>query len=432
MNNTFIQAFKQADTRKKIFFTLFILLLYRFGAYIPVPGIPFHAFADAFQDSMDSGITMAVLDVFSGGALSNFSVFALGIMPYITASIIMQLMGSVIPKVAQWQKEGTEGRRKITKVTRYLTLAIGLINSIGYLFMFKSTQYGIVFSTNVPGILNDIMIVFVLMIGVALIMWLGELITNHGIGNGMSVIIFTNVVSRVPAAIFSSLTSQADSQMGIAITIAIVLLICAIIPAMVFVERAQRRIPIRIPKMSMRGSMQRTESTTYLPIKVNAYGVIAIIFASCLLYLPAQINAFVQVDWLTTVANAVSSGPVNWVLDGLLIIFFCYFYADMAFKPDDIADNLGKQGAYIPGVKPGRETAAYLDKVSKRITLPGAVYVAIIAVGSSILFYFTNNSLLSAFGGTSILIMVSVAMQTMEKIESQVKVHDYDSLFGKH
>ena len=427
--NSIVLALKQPETRKKIFFTLFILFLYRLGAYVPVPGIPFHAFADAFQDSMNSGVALAVLDIFSGGALSNFSVFALGIMPYITASIIMQLMGSVMPRLAKWQKEGTEGRRKITKVTRYLTLGIGLVNSIGYLLLFKSQQYGVVFSPDVPTILNDIMVVFVLEMGVALIMWMGELITTYGMGNGMSMIIFVNVVSRVPAAIYSSLTSQADNMAGLALTIGIILMICAIFPAMVFIERGQRRIPIRIPRMSMKNSSRRNEETTYIPIKVNAYGVIAIIFASCLLYLPAQLSAFFPgVEWLTAFANVVSQGPVNWVLDAIFIIFFCYFYADMAFKTDNIADNLNKQGGYIPGVKPGAATSAYLDKVSKRITLPGAIYVAIIAVGSSILFYFTNNQLLSAFGGTSILIMVSVAMQTMEKVESQVKVHDYSSL----
>lgn len=245
MLNSLVQAFKVPELRNKILFTLGILALYRLGAYIPVPGIPFHAFADAFSEQ---GVGMAMLDLFTGGALSNFSVFALGIMPYITASIIMQLMQGVIPAVGRWAREGETGRRRITQVTRYLTLGLGLINAVGYLLLFKSASYGIVFSPEVPGFLSDFLVVFTLVVGTAIIMWMGELITQRGVGNGMSLIIFTSIVVSVPSAIFSSINLQSDLGMGIATTVFILLIVLVSIPAIIFVERAQRRIPVSYAK----------------------------------------------------------------------------------------------------------------------------------------------------------------------------------------
>jgi len=421
--DSLVQAFKTPDIRKKIFFTLGILAIYRFGAYVPVPGIPFHAFADVFQNQQ---VAMTMLDLFTGGALSNFSVFALGIMPYITASIIMQLMQGVIPAVQAWAKEGETGRRKITQWTRWITLVLGLINAIGYLFLFKSAQYGVVFSTDVPEILSDILVVFTLVVGAALIMWMGELITQHGIGNGMSLIIFTSIVARVPSAIYESLTSTADSSMGIAYTILVVILAC--IPLITYIERAQRRIPVSYAKR-VSGRRVMGGQSTYIPLKVNAAGVIAIIFASCLIYFPAQIAALFNVDWLTWIANGISSGPANWILTALLIVFFCYFYTSMVFQPEETADNLRRQGGFIPGVRPGAATVQYIKDVIKYVTLPGSIYVAIIAVVPAILFYFTDNQLIQAFGGTSILIMIGVALDTMSKVESQLKMHNYDGFF---
>ena len=425
MLDSLVQAFKTPDIRKKIFFTLGILAIYRFGAYVPVPGIPFHAFADAFQNQQ---VSMTMLDLFTGGALSNFSVFALGIMPYITASIIMQLMQGVIPTVQAWAKEGETGRRKITQWTRWITLALGLINAIGYLFLFKSAQYGVVFSTEAPEILSDILVVFTLVVGTALIMWMGELITQHGIGNGMSLIIFTSIVARVPSAIYESLTSTADSSMGIAYTILILVVIVACIPLITYIERAQRRIPVSYAKR-VSGRRVMGGQSTYIPLKVNAAGVIAIIFASCLIYFPAQIAALFNVDWLTWIANGISSGPANWILTALLIVFFCYFYTSMVFQPEETADNLRRQGGFIPGVRPGAATVQYIKDVIKYVTLPGSIYVAIIAVVPAILFYFTDNQLIQAFGGTSILIMIGVALDTMSKVESQLKMHNYDGFF---
>ena len=413
------------ELRKKILFTLGILALYRFGAYVPVPGIPFKEFSDAFAAS---GVSMTMLDLFTGGALSHFSVFSLGIMPYITASIIMQLMQGVIPAVGRWAKEGETGRRKITQVTRFLTLGLGLINAVGYLFLFKSSAYGVVFTSEVPEILTDIIVVFTLVAGTAFIMWMGELITQRGIGNGMSLIIFVSIVSRVPAAIFSSVNLTGDTGMGIAVTLLIVLVVLLCIPAIIFVERAQRRIPVNYAKR-VQGRKMMGGQSTYIPLKVNAAGVIPIIFASCLIYFPAQIAALFNIGWLTAAADAMSTGWINWLLTLALIVFFAYFYTSMVFTPEETSDNLRKQGGFIPGVRPGSATTQYIKNVINRVTLPGGLFIALIAVVPSILFYFTGNQLIQAFGGTSILIMIGVALDTMRKLESQLKMYNYDGFF---
>lgn len=425
MLSSLVQAFKVPELRNKILFTLGILALYRFGAYLPVPGIPFRAFADSFSEQ---GVGMVMLDLFTGGALSNFSVFALGIMPYITASIIMQLMQGVIPAVGRWAKEGETGKRRITQITRYLTLGLGLINAVGYLLLFKSEAYGVTFSTAVPEIVTDILIVFTLVVGTALIMWMGELITQRGVGNGMSLIIFVSIVASVPSAIFSSFNLQADIGMGIATTALILIVVLLCIPAIIFIERAQRRIPISYAKR-MQGRRMMGGQNSYLPIKINAAGVIPIIFASCLIYFPAQIAAIFNVDWLTMVSNAISAGWVNWILTAVLIVFFAYFYTSIVFNPQDTAENLQRQGGFIPGVRPGANTVQYIKNVLHRVTLPGAVFLAAVAVIPSILFYFTDNALIQAFGGTSILIMIGVALDTMNKIESQLKMYNYDGFF---
>ena len=431
MLSSLIDAFKVPELRKKILFTLGILALYRLGAYIPVPGIPFSQFANAFVESADAagaGVSMVMLDLFTGGALSNFSVFSLGIMPYITASIIMQLMQGVVPAVGRWAREGETGRRKITQITRYLTLGLGLINAIGYLLLFQSSAYGVVFSDEVPTLLTSIVIVFTLVAGTAGIMWMGELITQRGIGNGMSLIIFLSIVSRVPSAIFSSINLTNDLGMGIAITILILLVVLACIPAIIFIERAQRRIPVNYAKR-IQGRRMMGGQSTYIPLKVNAAGVIPIIFASCLIYFPAQLAALFNVDWLNGFANAISTGWVNWILTIVLIVFFAYFYTSMVFNPEETASNIQKQGGFIPGIRPGSATVQYISNVLRRITLPGGLFIAFVAVVPSILFFFTGNQLIQAFGGTSILIMIGVALDTMTKVESQLKMHNYEGFF---
>jgi preprotein translocase subunit SecY len=418
-----INAFRVPDLRKKIIFTLAIIALYRLGSFVPVPGIPAQSLVDAFQATADN-TAMVFLNLFSGNALANFSVFSLGIMPYITASIIMQLMQGVIPQLQRWAREGETGQKKITQITRYVTLGLGTVNAIGYLLLFQSSQYGIVLTSVVPKMLTSVVIVFTLVAGVAFIMWMGELITQRGIGNGMSLIIFANIVAGFPGAIFQSAQSQ-----SVAITVLIIVVVLAVIPGIVLIERAQRRIPINYAKR-IQGRKVMGGTSTYIPLKVNGAGVIPIIFASALLYFPAQLAAFFNVQWLTSVSNALASGSwINWVLNAALIVFFCFFYTSMVFNPEDTADNLRKQGGFIPGVRPGINTVQYIKNVLNRITLPGAFYIAAIAVVPSILFTMTGDSLISAFGGTSILIMVGVALDTMSKLESQLKMHHYEGFF---
>ncbi len=428
MLNAILNAFREPELRKKILFTLGIIILYRIGSYIPLPGIPFGNLVESFQDGTGAmANTMALLNLFSGGALSYVSLFSLGIMPYITASIILQMMQAVVPSLRELSKEGEMGQRKITQYTRYLTIGLSLINAIGYLLLFKSPEYGITFEgSGVPDLLMDVIIVFGFVVGSMLIMWMGELITQRGVGNGMSLIIFANIISRLPGAIFQSIET---SSTGILYTVLIILIILAVIPPIVYIERGQRRIPVTYAKR-VSGRRMMGGQSTYLPIKVNTAGVIPIIFASSLLYVPAQLAVFFPgVNWIQVFANAVSAGWLNWLLSMALIIFFAYFYTAMVFNPEDTADNLKRQGGFIPGVRPGVATAHYIKNVLNRITLPGAIFIAFIAVVPSILFYFTGNTLIQAFGGTSILIMVGVALDTMTKVESQLKMHDYDGFF---
>ncbi|MDR3037477.1 MAG: preprotein translocase subunit SecY [Coriobacteriales bacterium] len=422
MLSAILNAFRVPDLRKKIFFTLAIIALYRLGSFVPVPGIPANALVDAFQATADNA-AMVFLNLFSGNALSQFSVFSLGIMPYITASIIMQLMQGVIPALQRWAREGETGQKKITQITRYVTLGLGLINAIGYLLLFQSAQYGIVLTDAVPTMLTSVVIVFTLVAGVSFIMWMGELITQRGIGNGMSLIIFANIVAGFPGAIFQS------GQQNIPMTALIIIVVLLVIPGIVLIERAQRRIPVNYAKR-IQGRRVMGGTSTYIPLKVNGAGVIPIIFASALLYFPAQLAAFFAVDWLHSLSNALASGHwLNWVLNFGLIVFFCFFYTSMVFNPDDMASNLRKQGGFIPGVRPGVNTVQYVKNVLNRITLPGAIYIGAIAVVPSILFTVTGDSLISAFGGTSILIMVGVALDTMSKLESQLKMHHYEGFF---
>ena len=414
-------AFRIKDLRDKILFTIAMLIVYRIGAHVPVPGVPFQGMAGL----LPTDGAMGLLTLFSGGALSYVSVFSLGIMPYITSSIIMQLLQSVIPSLHELAREGEVGQTKITQYSRYLTLGLSILNSIGYLFLFKS--YGISFAeAGAPEVIFDIMVVGTLTAGSMLIMWIGELITQRGIGNGMSLIIFANIMAGLPQSIFSSL---GEGTMGIVVTVVIFVVILCVIPFIVFLERGQRRIPVQYAKRVVGRRMMGGQST-YLPIKVNTAGVVPIIFASALLYFPAQIAVFFpNVDWVLAVANALASGWINWILNVVLIVFFAYFYTSMIFNPEDTAENLKRQGGFIPGVRPGRATAAYIKNALSKITLPSAVFLAVIAIVPSIIFSFTGNQLIQAFGGTSVLIMVGVVLDTVDKVESQLKMYNYDGFF---
>lgn len=424
MLNGIANAFRVPELRKKILLTVGSLVLYRFGAYLPVPGAPFQEMLSAYASGVSSSGAMAVLNLFSGGALSRMSVFSLGIMPYITAQIILQMFQAVVPSLGELAKEGESGQRKITQYTRYLTIGLALLNAIAYLFYFKS--YGVTFSQmGISEALVNVIVVFTMLVGAVIIMWLGEVITQRGVGNGMSLIIFANIMSGLPSALISSVTTNGNALL----TVITLIVIVAIVPLIVYVERGQRRIPVQYAKRVV-GRRVMGGQNTYLPIKVNTAGVVPIIFASAVLYFPAQIAVFFPgVGWIQAVANALSSGWLNWVLSVVLIVFFAYFYTSMVFNPEETADQLRKQGGFIPGVRPGAATAAYIKSTIDHVTLPGALFMAVLAVVPTIIFWFTNDTLIQSFGGTSVLIMVGVAMDTIASLESQLKMHNYDGFF---
>lgn len=417
MLSAIANAFKVPDLRKKILFTLFIVALYRIGCFIPVPGVDINI----IKSTVDQNAALGMLNLFTGGALETFAVFAMGVMPYITASIIMQLLQAAIPALERLAKEGESGQRKITQYTRYMTLGIGAIEAIGYLGLFQSS---ITTGTGIPPFVTNAMIVVTLLAGTALIMWLAELITQRGIGNGMSLLIFVNIVARFPSALVQSMNLS-----NVLTTVLILAIVLAVIALIIFVDRGQRRIPVQYAKRVV-GRRVMGGSGTYIPLKVNGANVVPIIFASAILAVPAQLSTvFPKVPWLGVFSNAVSSGWINWIIQFVLIVFFSYFYTALVFNPTEISDNLRKQGGFIPGVRPGTTTTAYIERIMNRITLPGALFLGIIAVGTSVLFTLTNNTMVRQFGGTSILIMVSVALETMTQIESQLKMRHYDGFF---
>ncbi|MDP2181229.1 MAG: preprotein translocase subunit SecY [Actinomycetota bacterium] len=407
-------AFRVPELRRRILFTLLIIGVYRLGAHIPVPGVD----VAAIQGIIEGTASLDLLNLFSGGGLERFAVFSLGIMPYITATIIMQLLQGVIPKIEQWYKEGESGQRKITQASRYLTLGIALLESIGLLTVFRSTIGGSGFN-----LVTNAVIVITLIAGTALIMWMGELITQRGIGNGMSLLIFASIVARFPVAIYQSL------RLGnFGMVIAMMLIFVFVIAAIIYMERGQRRIPVQYAKRVV-GRKVYGGSGTYIPLKVNGAGVIPIIFASALLFFPAQLAQLTNNVTIGRIGTAMSSGWVYYVFFGGLVVFFTYFYTALVFNPIDLADNLRKNGGFIPGVRPGKATVNYIESVMNRITLPGAVFIALIAIAPTMLFRVTGVTILETFGGTSILIMVGVALETMTQLESQLKMRHYDGFF---
>lgn len=431
MFDALANAFRVPDLRKKILFTIAIIALYRVGSHIPVPGVT-RSMIDALTTATENQSALGLLNLFSGGAMQNFAIFALGIMPYITSSIIMQLMQAVIPKLEAWSKEGETGQRKITQITRYLTLGLGLVESIALMVTFQAqlrgtpiTVNGVTTSFSGFNPLNMVLIVASLVAGTAFIMWMGELITQRGIGNGMSLLIFASIVARFPTTLI-----QAFSLNKWYWAVAIIVAAFGIILAIVTMERAQRRIPVQYAKRVV-GRKVFGGVGTYIPLKLNAANVVPIIFASSVLNFPVVLAGLSNVPWLTSFANALAKGPVNWLFMGMLIVFFSYFYTALIFNPIDLADNLRKQGGFIPGVRPGKATSQHIENVLNRITLPGALFLAAIATVPTILFQQSGESmpLLQMFGGTSILIMVGVALETMTQLESQLKMRHYDGFF---
>jgi preprotein translocase subunit SecY len=420
----FVNAFKVPDLRKKILFTLFIIAVYRFGSHVPVPIVDIGRLTSAFKSQGQGGF-LSFIDLFSGGALTRMAVFGLGIMPYITSSIIMQLLTVVIPKLEQWQKQGETGIKKINQWTRYVTVVLALLQSTGLVFLFHSGSQQLngvdVFRPGTFTAPNIALIVLIMTAGTAMIMWMGELITQRGIGNGMSVLIFTSVISRLPTE-GRAILLQSDAKF-----IVVLLIGLALVVAVVFVEQGQRRIPVQYAKRVV-GRRMTTGGSTYIPLKVNQAGVIPIIFASSVLYFPTLLASVYHANWFTTfVSNYVTNqrSLVYMAIYGMLVVFFAYFYTAIAFNPVDTADNLRKYGGFIPGIRPGQPTANYLNDVLVRITLPGALFLAAIALLPSIVFAFWVIQQFP-FGGTSLLITVGVALETMKQLESQLLMRHYE------
>lgn len=411
------------ELRRKILFTIALVLAYRVGSYIPVPGLPFGDLMGRFSSDANVFSAVSALNMFSGGALSRMSLFALGTMPYITAQIIVQMLGTVIPAIEKAQKDGDVGRRQVNAWTRYLTVAISFVNAVAYVFLISG--WGVNYEAGaIPAPISCFMIVATMVVGALIVMWLGELITTHGVGNGMSLLIGINILSGIPSALISSW----NGGEGAWVVAAVLLVTCATIPLIVLVERGQRRVPITYSKQ-IRGNAVMGGGSTYLPIKVNMAGVIPIIFASTLLALPSQAAVFFpNVAWVQHVSYLLSNGWVSWVASAILIVFFSYFYTTIVFDADETAENIKRQGGFVPGFRPGKTTANYLRNIVNNITLPGAVFMAALSVIPSIAYSLCGASLVNTFGGTSTLIMVGVVLDTAAAIESQML--DYDGFFS--
>ncbi|MDG1877366.1 MAG: preprotein translocase subunit SecY [Acidimicrobiales bacterium] len=433
-----LNIFKVADLRGKILFTLMIIGIYRLGAFVPAPGVDIEA-VQLLRDQANEGGILGFVQLFSGGALTQLSIFALGIMPYITASIIMQILGVVIPKIEEWQQQGAVGQRKITQWTRYLTITIAVVQSTSFAFLFNGGGLvgGELRLIQNFGAWSVFVVVLTLTTGTALLMWMGELITQRGIGNGMSLMIFTSVVSTLPAQ--GSLVQAENGTLALMILIAVAVLLLV---GIVFVEQGQRRIPVQFAKRVVGRRMYGGQST-YIPLKVNQSGVIPIIFASSVLYLPNLIAVALPDEgiggsiqrWVDNhLANPTS--PVYLTFFGLMIVGFAYFYTAISFDPAKKADTIRKQGGFIPGIRPGPQTEAYLARILSRITFPGALFIAAVALVPSILIAVTIGTDTQsgagagaggfAFGGISLLIASGVALETMKQIDSQLMMRNYE------
>jgi len=425
--SAFVHAFRTPDLRRKIFFTLGVLAIFRFGSVLPAPGVNATAVQQCLEGVQGNQL-YGLINLFSGGALLQLAVFALGIMPYITASIIIQLLSVVIPRLEALKKEGQAGQPKITQYTRYLTIGLAILQSTTIVALARTP--GRLIQGCPLDLLHDdsaytvLTMVITMTAGTAVIMWLGELITSRGVGNGMSLLIFTQIAAVFPSALWQiRLTNGWD-------VFAIILLIgFVVVAAVVFVEQGQRRIPVQYAKR-MVGRRSYGGTSTYIPLKVNQAGVIPVIFASSLLYLPALIVQFSGgtselEQWISATFTGGSS-PVYMLTYAALIIFFTYFYVSITFNPNDVADNMKKYGGFIPGIRAGKATADYLSYVLSRITLPGAIYLTLVSLIPLIAFVLVNANQNFPFGGTSVLIMVGVGLDTVKQIESQLQQRNYE------
>jgi preprotein translocase subunit SecY len=417
----FQNIFKIPELKKRIFFTLALLVVYRVGVNVPVPGIDSAALAEIFNRFRG---VLGIVDLFSGGALERFSIFALGIMPYISASIILQLLTVVIPHLERLSKEGEQGRKKITQYTRYGTVVLSLIQGFGI-------SYGLVQgnANAIPAAMFIPLTVITLTAGTAFIMWLGEQITERGIGNGISLIIFAGIVARAPAAIGATFELVRSGTMNIFLVLILLVFMALVVAFIIFVEQGQRRIPVQYAKRVVGRRLYGGQST-HLPLKINQSGVIPPIFASSIIMFPATVASFIDVPIMQTIAGALQPGNVWYELLFVgFIFFFCYFYTAVTFNVVDVADNMKKQGGFIPGIRPGKRTADYIDRVLTRITLGGAIYVSAVCVLPSVLI--TQFDVPFYFGGTALLIVVGVSIDTISQIESHMLTRHYEGFLKK-
>ncbi len=436
MLSVFRNMFRIKDLRNKILFTLFIFGVYRFGTAIPVPGVDLDRVQDFANNQTQSGF-VGILNLFSGGALEQMSVFALGIMPYITASIIMQLLAVVIPRLQSLQDEGEAGRKVVTQWTRYLTVGLALLQSTGFTFLFHSGNFtgGIDLIPNYTT-QRVLIIVLTMTAGTAMIMWLGELITQRGVGNGMSLIIFVSIVSQLPSQLGILFANSQPYQFWV-----VVLVMIGLTVGIIFVDQGQRRIPIQFSRR-VRGRKVLGGQSTYIPLKVNMAGVIPVIFATSIMYFPVLVSSslpptgwgqtvreFIDNNLLTTGSSGQFSPSLVYIfILGLLVVFFTYFYTAIQFDPERQAETIQRQGGFIPGIRPGRATVRHLEHVLSRITLPGSLYLALVAVLPSIIGWFWNIPV--GLSGVSILIVAGVALETMKQIESQLMMRNYEGFLS--
>ena len=424
----FQNIFKIPELKKRIFFTFGLLMVYRIGCAVPTPGIDADALAAFFARAR--GTLLGLFDMFSGGALERLSVFALGIMPYISASIILQLLTVVIPHLDRLSKEGESGRKKITQYTRYGTVLLSIIQGFGISVGLESMSTpGGAAVVGHPGWSFRLMTVLTLTAGTAFIMWLGEQITERGIGNGISLIIFAGIVARMPSAVGNSFRLLRTGELSAFLALVVVVLMVAGVGIIIFVERGQRRIPVQYAKRIVGRRMYGGQST-HLPLRINTSGVIPPIFASSIIMFPATVANFIKVPWMQSIADAMTPGGIvyNLVYVGF-IIFFCYFYTAVTFNPADVAGNMKKYGGYIPGIRPGKRTADYIDRVLTRITFGGALYVSAVCVLPTILIAKFNVPFY--FGGTALLIVVGVAIDTVSQMESHMLARHYEGFIKK-
>jgi preprotein translocase subunit SecY len=416
---TFLNAFRIADLRKKIAFTAAMMAIYRFGAYVPAPGINLDA-VKGIQSQFGGSNVLGFLNLFSGGSLSRFAIFALGIMPYITASIILQLLQVVVPSLEKLKNEGEVGQQKITQYTRYLTVGLAFAQSIGYVFLFRTfasdANTKVLNNFNLGSVL---LIVLTLTAGTVFVMWLGELITQRGIGNGISLMIFASIVARIPHGV-TSWWNNPDQVFKVMMP----LIALAVIAAIVYIQEGQRRIPVQYAKRVV-GRRMAGGGSTYLPLRVNMAGVIPVIFAASLMAFPPTIGELIHSKAARDFSVFFNPNGTAYIIgESVLIVLFTYFYTAVTFNPVEQADNLKKYGGFIPGVRPGRPTAEYLDRILARLTFPGALYLAAVAALPTILINQTSANFF--FGGTSILIVVGVALDTMKQLEAQLMMRNYE------